>query len=258
MAPLVIERGHGLVRDHAISIPRVGLESDRVAKDACNNCHDGLGDDDSGPVLTDQRLRDAYASWWPDGGALAPWMEAIGAARAGRKGAMPKLIAVASDESLPRVVRASAVRLLGRDAQAHAASILEFAKSDDSLLRRSALRGLAALEGEKPNAALKNALSDTSLAVRGAAARTALEGWRRVQADAELRRAVIEVLAEEASAVPDDDARWFRLAAARDIDGDLRGALSAYEHMLELDPLAHAVRRRVEQLRKSLKKAGDK
>ena len=117
------------------------------------------------------------------------------------------------------------------------------------LVRRNAIRALASVEGARADARLLDALSDPSWAVRVMAARTALEGWTRVQANRELLEAVVPVLDRDARKVPDDDLRWFRLGAAYDLLGDKARALEAYERKVRLDPYADKVRRHVKNLR---------
>jgi predicted TPR repeat methyltransferase len=90
--------------------------------------------------------------------------------------------------------------------------------------------------------------------VRGEAARAALSGWSRVQENADLLKAILPVLQAEAEAVPLEDTRWFRLGAARQIAGDVKGAIEAYERKLELDPYAAYVRKTVADLKASLEK----
>jgi cytochrome c-type biogenesis protein CcmH/NrfG len=105
---------------------------------------------------------------------------------------------------------------------------------------------------------LRGALEDPSPGVRARAARAALRGWRRVQADPDLLRAILPVLAAEAAAVPEDDVRWFRLGAAYEIAGDLEGAIDAYARKVALDPFAHTLRSYVEELRARVEAAGER
>jgi hypothetical protein len=122
----------------------------------------------------------------------------------------------------------------------------------DSLVRRNAAAALAGRRGEIADGLLLRALVDDSAAVRSRAARAALAGWDRVRQNRALLDAALGVLAEDAEAVPDDDRRWFRLGAARQIAGDAAGALRAYERKLLLDPYAANVRLAVERLRASV------
>ena len=87
-----------------------------------------------------------------------------------------------------------------------------------------------------------------------AAARSALEGWQRVQQNSALLKAILPVLEEEARALPNDEMRWYRLGAARDVSGDVPGAVEAYARMVALHPLSIYIRRRLDALRKQLPK----
>jgi len=254
MPPLKVERGHGIVTDHTIGIPRLDLQSDRVARDACTSCH-GPEEASGGaaPMLAVEKMRAAYGAWWPSAVTPPGWMTAIGAARLGAPEAGAALRAVAGDKEQYRLVRASAAALLGRYSDTEFEAILLLARDEDSLVRRNALRALGSVDDPKADAALRNALSDTSAAVRLVAARTALQGWRRVQENRALLEAILPVLEDDARRVPDDDQRWYRLGAAREIAGDVRGAVAAYDRMLALDSLAHIMRKHVEGLRKQLK-----
>lgn len=250
MPRLVIERGHGIITDHSIGVPDPKARGKGFARDACSWCHQGdLGAPADVVQLTDDRIRTAYAGWWPEAQPAQPWMLAVAAARADRPEAGAALVKVLEDRTQYRLVRATAVRLLGRQAATHTEVLLHACGDADSLVRRNALRALATLRSEQADAALQDALDDPSRAVRVVAARTALEGWRRVQENAALLKAVLPVLSEDAQAVPNDEMRWFRLGAACDVAGDTAGAIRAYGNMVGLHPLAHYVNRRLEELR---------
>ena len=247
---LTIERGHGAVADHTIGIPRLGLESDRVQQDACTWCHqEGLAAPDDMPWIASEDLRVAYENWWPGRGWPRPWMDALARARAGDETAGPALVAVLRDTDHVPEVRASAAWLLARYLPAHAEDLLAATHDPDDLVRRNAVKSLADLEGEAADARLLQSLEDESNAVRVAAARAALAGWTRVQANRPLLEAIAPILRADAERVPDDDQRWFRLGAAYDLLGDKRGALEAYERVLPLNPFAHAIRRHIDGLR---------
>jgi len=250
MPRLVIERGHGIITDHSIGVPDPTARGKGVARDACSWCHQGgLGAPAGVVQLTDERIRSSYAAWWPEAQPAQPWMLAVAAGRADRPEAGAALVKILEDRTQYRLVRATAVRLLGRHAAAHTKVLLAACSDADSLVRRNALRGLATLRSEQADAALLDALDDPSRAVRVAAARTALEGWRRVQENAALLAAVLPVLAADADAVPNDEMRWFRLGAASDVAGDVDGAVRAYGNMVVLHPLAHYVKGRLKELR---------
>jgi predicted TPR repeat methyltransferase len=77
--------------------------------------------------------------------------------------------------------------------------------------------------------------------VRTRAARTALAGWERVGANRPLLDACLPALLADAQAWPLDDQRWFRLGAARELAGDLAGAVEAYRRQVALDPSATTI-----------------
>lgn len=252
MPKLPVERGHGVVTDHTIGIPRPGLRADRMARDACRWCHDsGSWDAPEGsPHLDAEGIRRAFELWWPQAAEPEPWVQAIALARLGEEGAGARLLKVVGNRRLPRVVRASAARLLDRDPAVRLGPLLDACRDRDSLVRRSAVRALQARTGPEVDAALLRALSDESAAVRGAAARAALAGWSRVQTNAPLLEALIPVLQAEAAALPCDDMRWFRLGAAREIGGDKQGAIDAYARQVALDSTAANIRAHLERLRR--------
>ncbi|MHC4469373.1 MAG: cytochrome c3 family protein [Planctomycetota bacterium] len=251
---LTIERGHGAVTDHTIGIPRPSSAGERAATDACTWCHTaGRGAPAGAPGLSPRQIREAFASWWPDAKPRPSWGPVIAAGRRRDAGAKHALLSLVGDLAVPRVARASAARLLGELPGVVAKDLSPLASHPDTLVRRNAVAGLAGHHGELADGLLLRALVDDSPAVRGRAARAALLGWERVRENRSLREAVLAVLEEEAAAVPDDDRRWFRLGAARQIAGDLAGAIRAYERKLRLDPYASRVRQTVEKLRARLR-----
>ncbi len=255
LGPVTVERGHGNVHDHTLGVPRPGAAGDDPSRDACTWCHAGGRASPAGvKTLTPGEIRGAYDRWWPAAKPPRPWTQAIRAAREESPGAVPLLEAVLRDRGMPRVARASAARLLANypkdpDALRH---LLSSAADADSLVRRGALSALAGFAGEDADRALRRALGDDSLTVRAAAARAALRGWERAKRDRPLLDAALPVLEEDARAVPEDHRRWFLLGAARQIAGDLRGAVEAYDRKLLLDPNARYVRDQCERLRAKL------
>ena len=247
---LTIERGHGAVTDHTIGIPRPEAGADRRATDACTGCHTGARGAPGGvPRLSRDRIAGAYRNWWPDPAPRPDWAAAIEAGRVGGPEALAALIAAAGNEETPRIARASAVRLMGRFPTEAARDLLRLAADPDDLVRRNAIGGLAAVPGEVVDAVLHGALLDDSAAVRRRAAEAAIAGWDRVTRNRSLLDALIPVLEERTDLVPEDDRAWFLLGAARQIAGDLRGAIEAYEGKLALDPYARLVRETVVRLR---------
>jgi len=248
---LTIERGHGHVRDHTIGSPYPDLPGREPATDACTWCHTrGRGAPKDAPILDGAAIRKAFREWYPGAEPRPGWVKAIAMGRERRSDAVLPLAAAARDRRNPRLVRASAAKLLARypaDAEMY---IIDLLDDGDSVVRRAAAWALSSVRTEDADAALAKALADPSLAVRGAAARAALFGWTRVTKNRELLDAVLVVLEEEARTMPRDDQRWFRLGAARQIAGDVPGAIEAYERKLALDPYATYVRKTVERLKR--------
>ncbi|MEN8151318.1 MAG: cytochrome c3 family protein, partial [Planctomycetota bacterium] len=243
---LSIERGHGHVRDHTIGSPHPDLPGTEAATDACTWCHTGgRGAPDDAPKLEPEAIRKAFTEWYPGAKPRPGWVAAIAAGRERSGDAALPLAAAARDRRNPRLVRASAAKLLARYPAEAELYIIDLLSDEDSLVRRSAAWALSSVRTADADAALESALEDPSLAVRGAAARAALFGWTRVQANRDLLLAILPVLEEETRMRPRDDQRWFRLGAARQIAGDAKGAIEAYERKLALDPYAANVRRAV-------------
>ncbi|MHC4851041.1 MAG: cytochrome c3 family protein [Planctomycetota bacterium] len=250
---LPVERGHGIVADHSISTPYFDLKGDRIALNACIWCHEGrAGAPPGAPRFAAAELEEANTRWYGTKANAKPWMQAIGAARLNERGAHVGLIRILRDTSLPRVVRASAVELLGRYLKEVPLAMLVYARDKDSLVRRRALSAMAGLEGQWVDEALLRATTDESFVVRIAAARAALKGWQRVQKNKELLEAILPVLEASAKAGYWDEYRWFLLGAARKIHGDDAGTLEAYQRVVELDPCEDHIRKEVARLKKKL------
>lgn len=250
MPYLTIERGHGVIADHSISIPRLDMPGDRVVQDACNWCHGGgLWAPENVRPKAPEELRAAYDEWWPDAREPELWMQALASARLGQRGAAPRLTIVANDVDLPAVIRASATRLLGRSGADGRAALMQLARDGDSLVRRSAFTALASSHGTEVDKLLMQGLGDASRPVRAAAAIAAFEGYTRVQKNRALLTKLLPVLEEHAEADAGQEERWFRLGAALQIAGRTKEAIVAYERYLALYPDAQLVRRQVDSMR---------
>lgn len=237
MPLLTVERGHGAVTDHTISIPRPGLTSDRVARDACTWCHTGLrGAPEGAPALSEIEIRRQHARWWPQAQAAPPWLEAIARARRGAVDGPARLDALLDDPSAPRFARATAPVLLARLGDGARASLVARAKDPDSLVRRRVADALAGLPSVAAWDALKGLLADPSIPVQVHAARAALQAAARLAADPPALARVVAILEQETRWVIDDDLRWQRLATARRIAGDAAGAAAASARQAALDP----------------------
>ncbi|MHC4924507.1 MAG: cytochrome c3 family protein [Planctomycetota bacterium] len=249
MPPVTIERGHGAVHDHSIGSPRPNTATG--SRDACNGCHrPDRGNPEGAPRLDESEVLAAFKEWWPDAAPRSTLATAVEDGRRRDPGALPALFGLAVDTEAGSVARASAVRLIGGYPPAVAKELLALSGDADSMVRRAVMSGLRGLRSSAADAALMEGLGDPSPAVRSSAARAALAGWERVRANAELLGAVVRVLEEDTRRAPEDHLRWFRLGAARQLAGDVAGAIEAYERKLLLDPAAAHVRRQVETLRR--------
>ena len=215
-------------RDHGFRIPRPDLSAALGTPNACTQCHD---ERPAGWAV------DRADEWW--GRPSAPHFgEAFAAARAGDREAEAPLLAVAADESLPAIVRATALESLRRYGP-EALPVIEAATADpDPLVRASAGGGLDRLPPRRRVAVLGPLLDDPIRAVRVEAARglagvpfsilteaqrTAFEAARSELVDAQM-------------AAADQPAAHLNLgvlAAAEDRPGD---AEAAYRTALGLDP----------------------
>ena len=215
-------------RDHGFRIPRPDLSAALGTPNACTQCH---------PERPAGWAADRAAEWW--GTPSEPhFAEAFAAARAGDREAEAPLRAVAADESLPAIVRATAVESLRRSGPA-ALPVIEAATADsDPLVRASAAGGLGRLPPRRRVAVLGPLLDDPIRAVRGEAAR----GLAGVPPSilTEAQRVAFEAargeLVDAQMAAADQPAAHLNLgvlAAAEDRLGD---AEAAYRTALGLDP----------------------
>ena len=240
-----IERGHGAITDHTIGIPGPELRG------ACVACHTGRRGAPGGvPLLQPEAIAVAYREWWPEASGQPDWSAAIDAGRRRSPDGLTALIDLAGNPSAPRLVRASAVRLLGGYPAEGGKTLIRMAADEDTLVARNAVASLQAIRGSLSDAVLHKALLSEHRAVRHRAGLAALAGWERARENPSLLDALIPELRDRTVEVPEDDLAWFRLGAALQLAGDLRGAIGAYEQQLVLDPLALAVRRALVGLRK--------
>lgn len=250
MPKLSVERGHGAVTDHTISIPRPALVSDRVAADACLTCHAGLRGAPAGaPPLTEPTLRQAHARWWPKAQSPPAWLSALARGRVGAWDAVTRLNVLLDDPGSPRFARATAAVLLARLGDGARAGLLIRAADPDSLVRRRVADALPFVAGLPAWRALVALLDDPSPAVQAHAARAALLAPAGLLGDPAALARVVAQLERETRWAPDDDLRWERLARGLNLAGDAQRAHAARERQLALDPDNAALRARVEALR---------
>jgi predicted CXXCH cytochrome family protein len=220
MPPLVIEGGHGRVRDHTISIPSIRNTRELGLPNACRTCH-----------LTEYPgwEYEPFERWYPradERNHRVPLARAIAGGRARKPEAKEPLVALLADAN--PVYRAGAASLLsGYDVD------LRPALADPHpLVKRAAVDGVAARHPD----ALVPLLESPSLVLRRAAA-IALASRREgtaygyVAARAPLRARVVAVLEECVAERPDDADIHFLLAQLYRMDereGEANRALSRY------------------------------
>jgi hypothetical protein len=173
---------------------------------------------------------------------------AIASARLGTAGADALLGAVVDDRGAPRLVRASAARLLDRSGEAaRAAAAREPRPGHAGAPRRSRRRRVP--QARLMDARLRAALDDRRAPCGRGRARDARRVGTRAGRRGRCSRRRLPVLEADAASVPDDDQRWFRLGAARELAGDVAGAIDAYARQVALDPFATNVRAHLARLR---------
>ncbi len=224
--PAVTYMGVDRRRDHAFSIPRPDIAAQIAAPDSCTSCHA-----DHPQYWAAQHINAWFGPHRRDDPHPAL---AIAAGREGRAGADALLATIATNQTHPAILRATAVSLLPMPpsqvtAQALGATLLD----NEPLIRAAALRKL---EGLHPRNRLHAArfLTDETRLVRIEAARALapvpLEALPESTRPA-FRRAWNELLASErvAAETPEAHVNIAALLAAR---GDLAGAEAAYHDAL--------------------------
>jgi Flp pilus assembly protein TadD len=126
--------------DHSFRVPRPDLSRRLGTPNACTACH------------KDKEVTwaaNAFARWYkPVKSAQEHYAEALHGARSGRPGAEEDLVTVAQDESMPAIVRATALAELRRFPGTNSFQAVQKSLRDrDPLVRLGALR---ALEGADP------------------------------------------------------------------------------------------------------------
>jgi hypothetical protein len=225
MPPLVIEGGHGKVRDHTISIPSIENTRRLGLPNACRTCH-----------LTEYPGWDYehFDKWYPDADKKnhrVPLAEAIAAGRARRPEARDLLLNLLKDKN--PVYRAGAAWLLAP----YDVDLRDALKDPHPLVRRAAVDGVARRHPE----ALEPMLDDPSLVLRRAAAIALASRFENapygyMEARPELRKRVIPVLEECSRERPDDADLDFILARLYTMEGRKEDADRAQSRYLRLRP----------------------
>ena len=164
-------------RDHSFRVPRPDLTVKIGTPNSCTSCH--ANKPASWAVAN-------VTQWFGSARASQPhYGEALAAGRLLANDAPNKLLATVADATVPAIVRATAVSLLGRWIDDRSGPILERSTHDpDALVRLAAIDVLAMLRDPRRLSAATALLMDPVRAVRIEAARalgTNLEEWTAVQ-----------------------------------------------------------------------------
>lgn len=216
--------------DHSFRVPRPDLTAEIGTPNACSRCHDDK------PL---QWSIDAYTKWY--GEARKPHFgTTFTAARAGDPGTVPELIQLVESPLQAEMVRATALSLLARFADAAGTQVIENTLlADEPLLRRTAGAHLAEPDPARRVQLLAPLLTDSLRAVR-------------LVATSELAGAASELLKPYQQAALDSGIAEYRQTMAYSLDfassglnlgnlearlGDLERAEHYYRLALGIDDL---------------------
>jgi predicted CXXCH cytochrome family protein len=150
-------------RDHSIRVPRPDLSVKLGTPNACNGCH---------ADRTAQWAADRSAEWWGRARRERPhYAEALAAGRAGGAGAAEALSTLVSSDTLPGIVRATALDALRGDAGTAIDARVAATRDPDAEVRAAATTSLEAAPADVRLRALAPLLADPIRAVRIGAAR---------------------------------------------------------------------------------------
>ena len=218
-------------RDHSFRIPRPDMTVKYGTPNACNDCHENR----------DAAWAVEQLSLWhgsrPNAAEPRP-SEVLAAAQRDLLGVVPALAKLALDTKQPEILRASALRLLGRRGPSTARTLLS---DSEGLVRLTAVETVRDRMGPETSAdvrarLLAPLLGDPVRAVRAEAAR-ALVGARRALSSPDQRR-FDEALAEwrgRQEALLDRPGGWFNLGIFHEARGKPGEAERAYRAAIERD-----------------------
>ncbi|MGH7163312.1 MAG: HEAT repeat domain-containing protein [Planctomycetota bacterium] len=229
MPPLVIEGGHGRVRDHTISIPSPENTDRHGTPNACRACHL-----DKEPGWE----QEPFQLWYPGAEGRNHRVRVATAVAGGRAGDLRSrepLLDLLKDPN--PVYRAGAAWMLSR----YEVDLRPQLQDPHPMVRRAAIRGVGARHPE----ALEALLDDPSHVLRRAAAGELAERYEHVRARPELRDRLVGILQEFASRRPDDARAHFAIGALHALAGRTDASRRSYLRYLTLIPWDERVRREV-------------
>jgi predicted CXXCH cytochrome family protein len=217
-------------RDHSIRVPRPDLTVKLGAPNACNDCHA-----DRSAAWAAERA----AAWWGTARrSRAHPAEAFAAARSGSAGAVAALAALVASDTLPGIVRASALEALRAEGSTALDARIAATRDPDAEVRAAAATSLESAPAAERLSALVPQLEDPVRAVRIGAAR-ALSTLPAGSLPAPVRRAFDAALAEYVAAQHvslDMPAARLNLAVVLGNSGQTAESEQQYLAALRIDP----------------------
>lgn len=218
-------------RDHSFRVPRPDLSASIGTPNACNDCHTGQSADWAAEELEKRFPDSAHRG--------SHFASTFHGARQGKSGLGQELLAIATLESFPAIVRASALDLLGRQADANLADQAAVLLEDEHPLVRAAAVKLQELvpEAERLNRVLE-ALEDPVKSVRIEAARQLL-GLRRSpipESSVEATRQASREWQETLAAKADFPETHMAIGGTALVLRNPAAAISAFTEVIRLDP----------------------
>ncbi len=232
MPPLLIEGGHGTVRDHTISIPSPRNTRLHLSPNACRNCH--MGEDPEG-------LERTFNRWYPgaeERNHRTKLAQTVADGRAGRPEAKAPLLGMLEDKN--PIYRAGAAWILSL----YDVDLAPQLEDKHPMVRRAALKGV----GQKDARKLVRLLEEPNMVIRRAAALNLARRHEMVRADPALLTRLIATLDSFARLKPDDAKLHGALAVLHELADDVPQAMVAYRRYLRLNPWNKKIRQHVEKL----------
>ena len=218
-------------RDHSFRVPRPDLSLQLGTPNACNGCH---------ADRTVEWAADTVAHWYGSARLSRPhYGYALHAGRVGQVDAERQLIAVAENQEVPAIARATAFSLLGRYLSPLSLSVLPRGlRDDDPLVRLAALRSLEGTSTRRRASLGMPLLNDPAGSVRQEAARLLADLPANLTTSNQRRR-LEAALTEYQSAQmfnADRAESHLNLALIHTRRGELKEAETEYEVALRLLP----------------------
>ncbi len=215
-------------RDHSFRIPRPDLSLSIGTPNACTGCHDDRSSDWAASAVSRSYGPTRRPHYGP----------ALHAGRERHAGAGGALAALASDSTVPGIVRGTALTMLAQNPVRDVEQVLAQALTDpDPLVRMGALTGAAGLD---PGATIRLVfplLTDSLLAVQIAAARVAAPVPSPLIGDEEraARQAAVEAYRASQLVNAERPESFLNLGGIETALGNYEEAERAYRAGLELD-----------------------